>query len=87
MAATIAYDAGASTEATAGTTERVWDVPLDPQLQAMRDQRERDNVPPLYSMSLADALNCSAMRMQPEPSFTDFSNSRRSFSHGTRDTP
>ena len=30
-------------------------VPLDPQLQAMRDQRERDNVPPLYTMSLAEA--------------------------------
>ncbi len=30
-------------------------MPLDPQLQAMRDQRERDNVPPLYAMSLADA--------------------------------
>jgi acetyl esterase/lipase len=30
-------------------------VALDPQLQAMRDQRERDNVPPLYTMSLADA--------------------------------
>jgi acetyl esterase/lipase len=30
-------------------------VPLDPQMQAMRDQRERDNVPPLYTMSLADA--------------------------------
>jgi acetyl esterase len=30
-------------------------MPLDPQLQAMRDQRERDNVPPLYEMSLADA--------------------------------
>jgi acetyl esterase len=30
-------------------------VPLDPQIQAMRDQRERDNVPPLYTMSLADA--------------------------------
>ena len=30
-------------------------VPLDPQLQAMRDQRERDNVPPLYAMSLTDA--------------------------------
>jgi acetyl esterase len=30
-------------------------VPLDPQLQAMRDQRERANVPPLYSMSLAAA--------------------------------
>jgi acetyl esterase len=30
-------------------------VPLDPQLQAMRDQRERERVPPLYAMSLADA--------------------------------
>jgi acetyl esterase len=30
-------------------------VPLDPQLQEARDQRERDNVPPLYAMSLADA--------------------------------
>jgi acetyl esterase len=30
-------------------------VPLDPQLQVMRDQRERNNVPPLYAMSLADA--------------------------------
>jgi acetyl esterase len=30
-------------------------VPLNPQIQAMRDQRERDNVPPLYTMSLADA--------------------------------
>ncbi len=30
-------------------------MPLDPQLQAMRDQRERDSVPPLYTMSLADA--------------------------------
>ncbi len=30
-------------------------VPLDPQIRAMRDQRERDNVPPLYAMSLADA--------------------------------
>jgi acetyl esterase len=30
-------------------------VPLDPQIQAMRDQRERDNVPPLYAMSLTDA--------------------------------
>lgn len=31
------------------------DLPLDPQLKAMRDQRERDNVPPLYTMTLADA--------------------------------
>jgi acetyl esterase len=30
-------------------------VPLDPQIQAMRDQRERDNVPPLYAMSLTEA--------------------------------
>jgi acetyl esterase len=30
-------------------------VPLDPQLQAMRDQREREHVPPLYEMSLAEA--------------------------------
>src|SRR5437667_52634 len=30
-------------------------MPLDPQLQAMRDQRERDNVPPLYAMSLTEA--------------------------------
>jgi acetyl esterase len=30
-------------------------MPLDPQFQAARDQRERDDVPPLYEMSLADA--------------------------------
>ncbi|MGH3274780.1 MAG: alpha/beta hydrolase, partial [Streptosporangiaceae bacterium] len=30
-------------------------MPLDPRLQAMRDQCERDNVPPLYTMSLRDA--------------------------------
>jgi acetyl esterase len=30
-------------------------VSLDPQLQAMRDQREHGNVPPLYSLSLAAA--------------------------------
>jgi acetyl esterase len=30
-------------------------LPLDPQLQAMRDQRERDKVAPLYTMTLADA--------------------------------
>src|SRR5579863_2711802 len=72
MVATIAYDAGASTEATAGTTERVWAVPLDPQLQAMRDQRERDNVPPLYSMSLAAARTADLTSIrdsggEPEP--------------------
>jgi len=30
-------------------------MPLDPQLRAVRDQRERDHVPPLYALSLADA--------------------------------
>jgi acetyl esterase len=35
--------------------KRVRAVPLDPQMQAVRDQRERDNVPPLYAMSLTDA--------------------------------
>ncbi len=30
-------------------------MPLDPQMQAVRDQRERDHVPPLYAMSLTDA--------------------------------
>jgi acetyl esterase len=30
-------------------------MPLDPQLQRSRDQRERDQVPPLYTRSLADA--------------------------------
>jgi acetyl esterase len=47
-------------------------VPLDPQLQAMRDQRERDNVPPLYAMSLADAraADLASIRAgggEPEP--------------------
>ncbi len=47
-------------------------VPLDPQLQAMRDQRERDNVPPLYTMSLADARAADLASIQasggePEP--------------------
>jgi acetyl esterase len=47
-------------------------VPLDPQLQAMRDQRERDNVPPLYAMSLAEAraadlASIRASGGQPEP--------------------
>jgi acetyl esterase len=47
-------------------------VPLDPQLQAMRDQRERDNVPPLYSMSLAaaraaDLASVTAGGGEPEP--------------------
>jgi len=30
-------------------------VPLDPQLQALRDQHERDGVAPLYTMTLAQA--------------------------------
>jgi acetyl esterase len=47
-------------------------VPLDPQIQAMRDQRERDNVPPLYAMSLADARAADLASIQetggePEP--------------------
>jgi acetyl esterase len=47
-------------------------VPLDPQLQAIRDQSERDNVPPLYTMSLADARAADLASIQarggePEP--------------------
>ena len=47
-------------------------MPLDPQLQAMRDQRERDNVPPLYTQSLADAraADLASIRAgggEPEP--------------------
>jgi acetyl esterase len=47
-------------------------VPLDPQLQAMRDQRERDNVAPLYTMSLAQAraADLASIRQtggEPEP--------------------
>jgi acetyl esterase len=47
-------------------------LPLDPQLQAMRDQRERDNVPPLYTMSLVDAraADLASIRAgggEPEP--------------------
>ncbi|HET7243955.1 MAG TPA: alpha/beta hydrolase [Streptosporangiaceae bacterium] len=47
-------------------------VPLDPQLQAMRDQRERDDVPPLYAMSLtearaADLASIRASGGEPEP--------------------
>src|SRR6266851_4870457 len=59
----------------AGTNERgVRAVPLDPQLQAMRDQRERDNVPPLYAMSLTDAraADLASVRErggEPEPVF------------------
>ena len=47
-------------------------MPLDPQLQAMRDQRERDHVPPLYDMSLtearaADLASIRAGGGDPEP--------------------
>jgi acetyl esterase len=49
MAATIAYADDSRDR------ERVCAVPLDPQLQAMRDQRERVGARPLYSMSLAAA--------------------------------
>ena len=47
-------------------------MPLDPQLQAMRDQRERASVPPLYSMSLAaaraaDLASVRAGGGEPEP--------------------
>jgi acetyl esterase len=47
-------------------------LPLDPQLQAMRDQRERDEVAPLYTMTLADAraADLASIRAgggQPEP--------------------
>ncbi len=47
-------------------------MPLDPQLQAMRDQRERDNVPPLYTMALAEAraedlASIRATGGEPEP--------------------
>jgi acetyl esterase len=47
-------------------------VPLDPQLQAMRDQRERDHVPPLYDMSLTEAraADLASIRVgggDPEP--------------------
>ncbi len=47
-------------------------MPLDPELQAMRDQRELDDVPPLYAMSLADAraADLASIRAgggEPEP--------------------
>jgi acetyl esterase len=49
-------------------------VPLDPQFQAIRDQSERDNVAPLYTMSLADAraadlASIRASGGDPEPVF------------------
>jgi acetyl esterase len=47
-------------------------VPLDPQAQAMRDQKERDGVAPLYTMSLeaaraADLASIRAAGGRPEP--------------------
>jgi acetyl esterase len=47
-------------------------MPLDPQLQAMRDQREREKVAPLYTMSLAEARAADLASIQaaggsPEP--------------------
>jgi acetyl esterase len=49
-------------------------MPLDPQILAMRDQRERDQVPPLYTQSLADARAADLASIQqgggaPEPVF------------------
>ncbi len=47
-------------------------MPLNPQLQALRDQRERDDIPPLYSMSLAAARTADLASIRagggtPEP--------------------
>jgi acetyl esterase len=47
-------------------------MPLDPQIQAMREQRVRDNVPPLYTLSLeqaraADLASIRACGGDPEP--------------------
>ncbi|GGM09668.1 alpha/beta hydrolase [Dactylosporangium sucinum] len=47
-------------------------MPLDPQLQAIRDQKERDGVAPLYTMSLeaaraADLASIQASGGAPEP--------------------
>ncbi|WP_238011104.1 alpha/beta hydrolase [Dactylosporangium sp. AC04546] len=47
-------------------------MPLDPQLQAIRDQKERDGVAPLYTMSLAEARAADLASIQasggtPEP--------------------
>jgi acetyl esterase len=48
------------------------ELPLDSQLQALRDQRERDNARPLYTMSLAEAraadlASIRASGGEPEP--------------------
>ncbi|HEU4425538.1 MAG TPA: alpha/beta hydrolase [Pilimelia sp.] len=47
-------------------------MPLDPQVQAMRDQRARDAVPPLYTLSVEDARAADLAAIQaasgaPEP--------------------
>jgi hypothetical protein len=47
-------------------------VPIDQQIQAMRDQHERNGAPPLYAMSLSDAraADLSSIRDsggEPEP--------------------
>ena len=42
-------------------------MPLDPQLQAMRDQREREGAAPLYAMSLADARKEAKKLLTEEP--------------------
>lgn len=47
-------------------------MPLDPQLQAMRDQREHDDAAPLYTMTLAEARAADLASIQasggePEP--------------------
>ncbi|HEY2551085.1 MAG TPA: alpha/beta hydrolase, partial [Streptosporangiaceae bacterium] len=49
-------------------------MPLDPQIEAIRDQRQRASVPPLYAMSLADARAADLAAIQaeggePEPVF------------------
>ena len=40
-------------------------MPLDPQLQAMRDQRERDGVAPLYSLTLEQARAADLASIRP----------------------
>ncbi|OLB80353.1 MAG: alpha/beta hydrolase [Actinobacteria bacterium 13_2_20CM_2_71_6] len=49
-------------------------MPLDPQVQAMREQRARDDVPPLYTLSVAqaradDLASIRAAGGDPEPVF------------------
>jgi acetyl esterase len=47
-------------------------MPLDPQVQAMREQRRRDRVPPLYTLTVeqareADLAAIRAAAGAPEP--------------------